>query len=156
MTRALITGSFDPVTTGHMDIIRRTAKMFDKVDVIAFINPEKKYMFSNEEKLEMLIAALSGYENVSVGVDDGLVCDYAVRNNIDVIVRGIRSSRDCDYECNMAEINRKLCGIETLLLPAESKYIGLSSTLARECIKSGNCLEGIIPNEVLTMKNRPF
>ena len=117
--KALITGSFDPVTNGHLDIIKRTAAVFDSVVVGIFINPEKKYLFDVNERIEMLSEAVKDLKNVTVDSSEGYVAKYVEQNSIDVIVKGVRNSVDFEYEAKMAKINKQIySGAETLLIPA--------------------------------------
>ncbi len=147
--KALVTGSFDPVTTGHVDIIRRAAELFDWVDAVVFINPAKAYTFDEKQRLEMLALACNDIDNVRAFMDKGYVSDYVKRNNIDVIVRGIRSENELEYEISMADYNRAHSGVQTIFIPADEKYVGVSSTLARQRIISHESLEGIIPIQIL-------
>ena len=143
--KAMITGSFDPVTEGHMDIIDRAASLFPQVYVVMFINPQKQYMFSKEERLEFLKQSCMGYKNVKVDFSCGMVVDYAKEKGISVIIRGIRGDEDIAYEKQMAEYNFCNGGVETLLLPAKPKYEGFSSTLARDTILKNGDLTGLLP-----------
>ena len=108
MSKAIYPGSFDPVTFGHLDIIKRSAEMFDEVIVGVLINNSKKPLFSAEERTEMLQQAVAQYKNVSVINFDGLLIDYMKANDISVIVRGLRAITDFDYELQIAQSNRKV------------------------------------------------
>ena len=111
----LVTGSFDPITAGHVDIIRRAAKLFDKVTVVVADNEEKNYLFSREERLEIARAAVSDFDNVSVEYCSGFVADFAKEHGASAFVRGIRGEDDVAYEQNMAGINLKNSGVDTVL-----------------------------------------
>ncbi|MBQ7603790.1 MAG: pantetheine-phosphate adenylyltransferase [Clostridia bacterium] len=138
MKKALITGSFDPITTGHLDIITRAAGLFDAVYVVAFENAEKKCMFSPEKRLRLMEKACSGIKNVITDYYDGYVVDYMKIHGIDVIVRGIRNPGDAEYELMMAKNNRKLYEkAGTVFLPASDGFEKISSTAVREAIGRG-------------------
>ena len=147
MKKAIVTGSFDPVTVGHLSLIRRASEMFDEVYVVIFINPEKTYMFSAEKRKELLKKACERLENVTVDYDDGYVVDYCARHGIKYIVRGLRRPDHAEYELNMAKTNRSLNpDVETILLPVENGLEDVCSTFVR------NNLE----DEELTKKNCPW
>jgi pantetheine-phosphate adenylyltransferase len=147
MRTAICSGSFDPITLGHLDIIRRTAACFDTVWVCVSPNAAKKnQMFSPEQKLRLVEASIAEYPNVHAELWSGLLADYAVRHGADVIVRGVRNGTDWDMERELARINEHLCpGLETLLLPAAAKYEHFSSSMAREMIRYGQPLEEYLP-----------
>ena len=142
---ALVTGSFDPITNGHVDIIRRAAKMFDRVLVLVAQNEEKKYMFSSEERAEIARAAVSDIPNVGVENCSGFVADFAKECGASAFVRGIRGVADVEYEEFMANKNFEMCGIDTVLLFARPNVRGVSSTMVRECIKNGNGADKYMP-----------
>ena len=151
MKRALITGSFDPPTLGHIDIIHRTAAIFDEVVVCVCSNSEKQGQYSRETRLEMLRRSLAGYSNVTVDLCEGLVADYAISHNIDVIVKGVRNAMDYDYESMIAQVNLLNAPVETLFLPANPMYQFVSSTVAREMIRYGRALDKILPEAIIEM-----
>ncbi|MHC1695068.1 MAG: pantetheine-phosphate adenylyltransferase [Eubacteriales bacterium] len=149
---AVIPGSFDPVTVGHMDIALRAASLFDRVIVTAFDNSSKSYMFSAAQRLEMLNVACSscGCPNVSADLTDILLADYVREKGACAIVKGVRGAADYDYEYQLSQINRSIGGgIETVLLPARHEHLFLSSTMVRELIKYGKPLDGYVPPEVI-------
>ena len=138
MKRALIPGSFDPITVGHEDLIARAAAIFDEVIVCAFINTGKTYMFSEDERLDFLLAVAGEFDNVSADVSNSLVTSYAKNNGCDVIVKGCRSGLNFEDEYEQALINRELDpDIETLILPASPELSFVSSTMVREMIRYG-------------------
>lgn len=151
MKRALITGSFDPPTLGHIDVIRRTAAIFDEVVVCVCHNSEKSGLFSPEMRREMICRSTAGLPNVSVDCCTGLVADYAVGHQIDVIVKGVRSASDFEYEAMIAQVNLLNAPVETLFLPADPSYQFISSTVAREMIRYGRALDQILPPEVIEL-----
>ena len=150
MRRAIYPGSFDPVTNGHLDIIERGCKLFDEIIVSILVNPEKKPFFTVEERREMLGEVLHGIAQggCTVRVDSfsGLLVNYAVAQQADVIVRGIRAISDYEYELQMALMNRRLePGIETVfMMPAET-YSYVSSRLVKEVFQLGGAIEGLVP-----------
>ncbi len=145
MSRALIPGSFDPVTRGHEALIRRAARLFDEVHVIVFINPDKRGLFSHEARARMLSLCFADLPSVKVGFDDGMVADYAVREGITAIVKGVRNAEDLAYEQDMARRNFAASGVETLFLTAEEGCETLSSTEVRRRLAAGETVEGLLP-----------
>jgi pantetheine-phosphate adenylyltransferase len=146
-TVAIYPGSFDPITNGHLDIIQRGAKLFDEVIVAILVNPEKAPLFSLGERVAMMQTILHDqFSNVKVDTFEGLLVAYAMRQNAQVIVRGIRAVSDYEYELQMALMNRRLePRIETVfMMPAEA-YSYLSSRLVREVFKFGGSVEGLVP-----------
>jgi len=146
---AVYPGSFDPVTNGHLDIIRRGSRLFDRIVVAILRNPEKKALFSLEERKRIVLMATKGIPNVSVDSFDGLLVDYARRRGARVIVRGLRALSDFEYEYQMALMNRRLDSeIETVfMMPAEA-YSYLSSRLVKEVVRLGGSVSGLVPEEV--------
>lgn len=154
MKRALITGSFDPPTLGHLDIIRRTATVFDEVVVCVCHNSEKNGQFSPELRCEMLRSCLASLSNVTVDRHSGLVADYALSHGIDVIVKGVRNAADYEYEAMIAQVNLLNAPVETMFLPADPAHQFLSSTVAREMIRYGRALDKILPEPVIALIRR--
>ena len=150
MRRAIYPGSFDPVTNGHLDIIERGCKLFDEIIIAILVNPEKKPFFTVEERREMLAEVLQqiNHGSCELRVDSfsGLLVQYAVTQQADVIVRGIRAISDYEYEMQMALMNRRLeSNIETVfMMPAES-YSYVSSRLVKEVFQLGGTVEGLVP-----------
>ena len=150
MRRAIYPGSFDPVTNGHLDIIERGCKLFDEIIISILVNPEKKPFFTVEERQQMLSEVLPSINrrDCTLRVDSfsGLLVHYAVAQQADVIVRGIRAISDYEYELQMALMNRRLePGIETVfMMPAES-YSYVSSRLVKEVFQLGGTVEGLVP-----------
>jgi pantetheine-phosphate adenylyltransferase len=145
-TRAVYPGSFDPVTNGHIDLIQRSAALFDHVVVAILGNAEKTPLFSVEERIEMLEEAIRDLQNVSVTSFQGLLVDFVEKIGASVIVRGIRAVSDYEYELQMALMNRRLSNkVETVfMLPAES-YSFLSSKLVKEIAERGGKINGFVP-----------
>lgn len=148
MSRALIPGSFDPVTRGHESLVRRAAAVFDEVDVIVFINPDKKGTFSHRARVEMLSLCFADLPHVRVGFDDGMVADYVRREGITAIVKGIRNAADLAYEEDMARRNLAYCGVETLFLPAASDEQDISSTEVRRRLAEGEAPCELLPDAI--------
>ena len=148
-TRAVYPGSFDPVTNGHIDLIQRSAALFDKVIVAILRNTEKVPLFTVEERTEMLEEAVGDLKNVSVTSFAGLLVDFLDQLGASVIIRGIRAVSDYEYELQMALMNRRLSNkIETVfMLPAES-YSFLSSKLVKEIAQLGGSIQGLVPADV--------
>lgn len=146
---AVYPGSFDPVTNGHLDIIRRGSRLFDRIVVAILRNPEKKPLFSLEERKRVLGLATAGIPNVSVDSFDGLLVDYARRKGARVIVRGLRALSDFEYEYQMALMNRRLdAEIETVFMMPSETYSYLSSRLVKEVVRLGGSVSGLVPLDV--------
>jgi pantetheine-phosphate adenylyltransferase len=146
---AVYPGSFDPVTNGHLDIIMRGSRLFDRIVVAILENPEKRPSFSLEERKRILVMATSGIPNVSVDSFDGLLVDYARSRGARVIVRGLRALSDFEYEYQMALMNRRLdAEIETVFMMPSEAYSYLSSRLVKEVVRLGGSVSGLVPLEV--------
>ena len=153
MKTAVCSGSFDPITLGHLDIIQRSAACFDKVYVCVSPNAEKKnQMFTPEEKLLLVRTAGAELPNVEAELFSGLLADYAVRRGAAAIVRGVRNTSDFDVEYQLALINQDIHpGLETMLLPASAAYQHFSSSMAREMIRYGQPLEKYLPASIIPL-----
>lgn len=151
MSTAICPGSFDPITLGHLNIIRRTAKIFDEVVVCVMKNASKTSpMFSVEERADMVRRAVAKYPNVRVDTPDGLLAEYAKQYDGVTVVKGLRAASDFDYEFQMDLLNKKINpDMETMFLTASSKYTFLSSSIVREMAKYGADLTGFVPNEII-------
>jgi len=147
--RAVYPGTFDPVTNGHIDLIQRSAELFDRVIVAVLMNTEKSPLFTVAERVEMLEEVVEGLKNVSVTTFQGLLVDFADQSKATVIVRGIRAVSDYEYELQMALMNRRLSPhVETVfLMPAET-YSYLSSRLVKEISQLGGSVRGLVPSAV--------
>jgi pantetheine-phosphate adenylyltransferase len=146
---ALCPGTFDPVTNGHLDIVRRAAALFDRVVVAVIENPSKEPLFPTEERVAMLEEAVADLENVEVDSFSGLLVDYAGRKGIGIIVKGLRAVTDFDYELQMAQMNRQLSGVETSFVPTSPNWSYLSSSLVKEIARYGGDVSGLVPDHVL-------
>ncbi len=148
--RVLYTGSFDPITVGHLDIIKRISKKFATVIVTVFNNQEKKYWFPIEKRCEMVRGAVEGLANVEVDFMEGLVVDYCEKNNICIIVRGLRAVSDYEYELSISSINKHLSKeLETFFLVASPQYSFLSSSMVKDVAEHGGHFEDLVPDNVV-------
>lgn len=147
MRQAIIPGSFDPVTYGHLDIIERAARIFDRVWAVIFHNPEKNGgLFTIAERLEMLSEATKHIANVSIDASDGLLVAYARERGIGVVVKGLRAFSDFEYEFKMALMNKRLDEeIETLFMMTATEYSYVSSSVLKEVCQYGGSVHGLVP-----------
>jgi pantetheine-phosphate adenylyltransferase len=154
---AVYPGSFDPITNGHLDIVRRAAQMFDRVIVAVAINTEKTPLFSVDERRRLAIGAVRGLRNVSVDVFGGLLIKYARRKRATAIVRGLRAVSDFEFEFQLALMNRKLDPrIETIFLMTKDEYTFISSRLVKEIGELGGKVSGFVPRGVEGAMRRKF
>ena len=144
----IMPGSYDPVTVGHAEMIRRVAEREDEVYVVIFTNPSKKYTFSLEDRVAMLMLATEELDNVFVSYSLGYVVDYMREHGINRIVKGYRTDADLSWEREQAEYNLKHGGYETELILCDEKYKGVSSTLVRERLKAGGDVSDLLPKNV--------
>ena len=155
---AMYPGTFDPITLGHEDLVRRACRLFDKVVVAIAANPGKEPMFSLEERVDLARTALAGIDNVEVSGYDGLTVDFAQKNGLGVILRGLRAVSDFEYEFQLANMNRHLAkDVETAFLTPTETYNFISSSLVREiCSMGGDISEFVSPavNEALINRVR--
>ncbi|NIJ13627.1 pantetheine-phosphate adenylyltransferase [Saccharomonospora amisosensis] len=148
MRRAVCPGSYDPVTNGHLDIIERAAQLFDEVVVAVLVNKKKQGLFSIPERMEMLREITEKLPNVRVDSWPGLLVDYCRQHGIVAIAKGLRSVSDFDYELQMAQMNRELSGVETLLMSNNPAYSFLSSSLVKEVAIYGGDVSQMVPEVV--------
>ncbi len=146
---ALCPGTFDPVTNGHLDVVRRAAKLFDRVLVAVVENPSKDPLFTAAERVDMLREAAGELPNVEVEAFTGLLVDFARNRGMDVIVKGLRATQDFDYELQMAQMNRHLSEVETWFIPTSPKWSYLSSSLVKEVARFGGDVSGLVPAHVV-------
>ena len=149
MQVAVCPGSFDPVTNGHLDVFTRAAALADKVIVAVLINKTKSGLFSVDERIEILREVVSPLPNVEVDSFYGLLVDYCKDHGVNAIVKGLRAVSDFDYELQMAQMNYRLGGVETLFVSTNPLYSYLSSSLVKEVAKHGGSVEGLVPDAVL-------
>ncbi len=149
MSRAIYPGSFDPVTKGHLDIIRRAARMFDSLTVSVLNNSEKSPLFSVDDRVKMLRKTCSDIPNVKIDSFSGLTADYAKKTDTDVIIRGLRAITDFEYELQMAQTNRKILpSVDTVFLTTSLEYAYLSSSIVREVASYGGDISEFVTPEV--------
>jgi pantetheine-phosphate adenylyltransferase len=150
MTTAVYPGSFDPITLGHLNIIRRAAAIFDKVLVCVMINSDKKPLFTREERMELIGRCVKNYRNVEVDTSDELLVSYVRQKGARVIVKGLRAVTDFDWEFQIALANKKIePEIDTVFLASSEKYTYLSSTVVKEMARYGADLSGFAPREII-------
>lgn len=155
MSVAIYPGSFDPVTLGHLNIIKRASQCFEKVIVCVMINSNKQGMFTPEERVELLRRATARFSNVEVDHSSELLAAYAKRRKAHVVVKGLRAVSDFEQEVQMAVINRKLNPrLETMFLASSEKYTYLSSTIVKEMARYGCNLADFIPREIIDEVNQ--
>ncbi|MCI8647493.1 MAG: pantetheine-phosphate adenylyltransferase [Firmicutes bacterium] len=149
--KALYTGSFDPLTCGHLDIITRAARLYDKLIIGIVVNPSKKPMFSLEEREEMIRRVTKDLPNVEVDHFSGLLANYVNSNNFDAVIRGLRATTDFEYEIQMAQMNARLYHehVETVFLMTNPNYSFISSSMIKEVHSLGGSVEGLIPELIL-------
>ncbi len=153
---AIVTGSFDPMTIGHIELIRQATKKFDKVFVVALINANKKHMFSLSQRKRIMELSVEEFENVIVDAYDGMTVDYMHKMNITQIVRGIKNSQEIEYETALAKAMREFDSkFNTNFIQCDEKYSKISSTLVREMLMKGENIEGYVhenaKDEILKM-----
>jgi pantetheine-phosphate adenylyltransferase len=154
---AVYPGSFDPITNGHLDIVRRAGQMFDRVIVAVAIDTEKKPLFGVDERRRLVAAAVKGLRNVSVDAFEGLLIQYARRKRATAVVRGLRAVSDFEFEFQLALMNRKLDpGIETIFLMTKDEYTFISSRLVKEIGELGGDVSDFVPRGVERAMKRKF
>ena len=146
--RAIFPGSFDPITNGHLDVINRGIKLFDELIIAVGRSPVKNQLFTPEERVEMIAELIADMPGISVESFDGLTVEYAAKKKADVILRGLRSLTDVQYEFQLAMTNRAVTGIETVFVMTSEQYGFTSSTLIRQVASLGGNLTKLIPKNV--------
>ncbi|WP_163192617.1 pantetheine-phosphate adenylyltransferase [Clostridium thermarum] len=150
MRIAVYPGSFDPITNGHEDIIKRAAKIFDEVIVAVLVNPDKRGLFSIEERVELIRKVVTPYSNVKVESFSGLLINFMKSHNAKVIIKGLRAVSDFEYEFQMALMNNKLDdSIETLFMMTSAQYSYLSSSSVKQVAMFGGCIKGLVPDPII-------
>ena len=154
-TKALYTGSFDPLTNGHLNIIERAANLYDELTIGIIVNPSKKAMFSLEERKSMIEETLNHLSNVKVEFFSGLLADFVNENGFNVVVRGLRAAMDFEYEIQMAHMNARLFNeqVETVFLMTDPNYSFISSSMMKEVHTLGGSIEGLVPEVILKRMN---
>lgn len=145
MNKAIFPGTFDPFTTGHFSVVKRTLTFMDEVVIGIGINDSKRTWFPTEKRMEMISRLYAGERRITVAAYSGLTTDFARECGARFIVRGIRTVRDFEYEETIADINRKMAGIETILLLTEPELVSVSSTVVRELLQFGKDVTPFLP-----------
>lgn len=154
---AIYPGSFDPITNGHIDIINRSAKKFDKVVVAILNNKDKNYLFSSQERLDILNEIFVSHVNIEIDSFDGLLVDYAKYIGADVVIRGLRAMTDFEYEMQMSMFNKKLMPeLETMFLVTGDEFSFLSSSLVKEVASYGGDIQSFVPKVVVNRLKDKF
>lgn len=149
-TVAVIPGSFDPITNGHVDVIERAASQLDEIVVAVLENPSKRGgMFDLAERIGLIEAAIDGLDNVRVERFEGLLVDFCTARDITMVVKGLRAVSDFEYELQMAQMNQQLAGVETLFLPTSPEWSYLSSSLVKEVARYGGDVADLLPPAAL-------
>lgn len=151
MKIAVYPGSFDPITNGHLDIIKRGAKVFDKIIVAVLVNVDKKYLFESEERVELIKRVTRDVENIEVRSFNGLLVNFLKECDTNVILKGLRTASDFEYEFQMAFINNELdSNTETVCMMSSSKNIHISSSTVKQVARFGGNIEGLVPQEIIS------
>lgn len=157
MNIGIYPGSFDPITNGHIDIIERSSKLFDRLIVAVLTNPRKEPLFTVEERIFMIRESIKHVSNVDIENFDGLLVDFARLKKAKVIVKGLRAVSDFEYELQMALMNKKLeTDIETIFIMASSRYSYLSSSVVKEVASFGGCVASLVPPVVEKQLKKKF
>ena len=154
---AIYPGTFDPITNGHLSVIKRALKIFDRVIVAILKNPQKQPLFSLRERIYMIKEAVKGLKNVEVDHFDGLLVDYVASKKTNIIIKGLRAMSDFEYEFQMALMNRKLNReIQSVFLMTDYKWFYISSTIIKEAARFGGDIRGLVPQVVHEMLREKF
>lgn len=157
MTTAVFPGSFDPPTYGHLNIIERASKLFDSIDVVIAVNPDKQYLFSDKERFDMMKALTEPYNNVSVHMCNTLIVEYCKEVKAKVLLRGIRNTNDFAYEFDLSLMNKSLNNdVETLFIPTEQRYVIVRSSNIKELAQFGGDITGMVPPVVAEALNKKY
>ncbi|MGN0728215.1 pantetheine-phosphate adenylyltransferase [Treponema sp.] len=157
MTTAVFPGSFDPPTYGHLNIIERASSLFDSVDVLISVNPDKKCLFSDQERQNLLERLTEKFSNVSVHIWNSLVVDYCRKSGANVLIRGVRNAMDFSHEFDLSLMNKHLnADVETLLIPTDQKYFLVRSSSIKEAARFGGDISTMVPKIVEMELKRKF
>jgi len=154
--KAVVPGSFDPFTLGHLDVVTRASQLFDQITVAVGVNISKQNMFSADLRVDMANQACSHLANVSAVAMTGLLVDFCAENDVSIVVRGARSGADFEAEWAMAMMNRSLGPVETLILPADNCVGFISSTLVRSVARAGGDVAAYVPENVIRLMNKEW
>lgn len=147
--KAVYAGSFSPPTLGHLDIISRAAELFDELIIAVLCNAQKYYVFTEQQRMDMLYTITAQIPNVRIVCDQGLLVDLVRREKADVIVRGIRSQADLPYELQLSDTNFRIGGVETIFLSSRPEYSTISSSIVRECASYGAPIDSMVHKEIV-------
>ncbi len=149
MIKAIFPGSFDPPTLGHLNIIERASPIFSQIDVVVAVNPDKTYLFSPEERVEMLQELTKNFKNITIHTWNSLIVDYAKNNGANFLLRGIRNATDFAYEFDLSLINHSLNNnVDTIFIPCEQKYVTIKSSSIKELARFGGDISQMVPEYV--------
>ena len=146
--KAIFPGSFDPITIGHIEIVKKSLKIFDEIIIAIGTNSEKEYMFSENQRLNFIIEHFENEKNVKVVAYEGLTFELCKKLKLKYIIRGVRNILDFEYEKNMAEFNRNIGKIETIIITSSNKNCHISSSLVKELIKNDSDFQHLVPSSV--------
>ncbi|MEJ5919580.1 MULTISPECIES: pantetheine-phosphate adenylyltransferase [unclassified Corynebacterium] len=148
MTHVCCPGSYDPLTSGHLDVIERASVLFEQVTVLVTHNPNKSGLFTADERMDLIRQCTEHLGNVRVDSWTRLLVEYTTAHDIKALVKGLRSAADYEYEVPMAQMNRRMSGVDTLFIEADPKYGHVSSTLMKEVVRYGGQVDGLVPDKV--------
>lgn len=147
-TSVVCPGSFDPVTSGHLDVFERASELFDDVIVAVLENPQKQGTFRIDERTELIETETAHLENLEVTKFSGLLVDFCRARGIKLVCKGLRAVQDFEYEVQMAQMNRYMAGVETVFIPTNPRYGFVSSSLVKEVVRGGRDVEGLVPPRI--------
>ncbi len=154
---AIYPGTFDPITNGHIDIIKRAQRLFDKIIIAIALNPAKKPLFSLEERIEMINKCFKNKKKIEIDMTDGLIVDYALKKDACAIVRGLRAVSDFDYEFQLALMNKKLQrNVDTVFLMTGLRWIYISSSIIKDAARHNGDISGVVPKHVQIALHKKF
>lgn len=157
MVKAVFPGSFDPPTNGHISILERASKIFDQVDVVIAVNSDKNYLFTQEERFNMISEIIKPFNNVTLHTCNELIVEYAKKTGADVILRGVRNATDCAYEFEISLMNHTVDpSIETVFMPTDPKNAVIRSSSVKELVKYGGNISGMVPEIVKNALDQKF
>jgi pantetheine-phosphate adenylyltransferase len=157
VTEAIYPGSFDPITNGHLDLIDRAGRIFERIHVAVVTNPNKEALFHEDERVEMIRRAVPDDDSVTADSFDGLLVDYVQQRDSNVILRGLRALSDFEYEFQMSTMNKRLAGdVETVYMMAGEEYSFLSSSIVKEVRQFGGDIEELVPSVVAERLNERY
>ncbi len=154
---AIYPGTFDPITNGHIDIIERAQRLFDKIIITIALNPAKKPLFTLDERIKMIEKCFDSQNKVEIGTADGLIVDYALNKNACAIIRGLRAVSDFDYEFQLALMNKKLQReVDTIFLMTGLRWIYISSSIIKDAARHNGDISGVVPDHVKVALHEKF